>query len=132
MTCTCVSQPLTGTIHKEDCPLYVAPLTCTCDPQPAEGEPHTETCPLYKAPELTLVERLLATETTEDFMAIFTGLSEDEQGFSSEDFDRIDAHYIYLTTGEYPNYEPVVDAVIETVNYTYVAAFGAPVTGGQG
>ena len=132
MTCTCTSQPLTGTIHKEGCPLYVAPLTCTCDPQPAEGEPHAETCPLYKAPELTLVERLLATETTEAFMAIFTGLSEDEQGFSSEDFDRIDAHYIYLTTGEYPNYEPVVDTVIETVNYTYVAAFGAPVTGGQG
>ena len=132
LTCTCVSQPLTGTIHKEGCPLYVAPLTCTCDPQPAEGEPHAETCPLYKAPELTIVERLLATETTEDFMAIFAGLSEDEQGFSSEDFDRIDAHYIYLTTGEYPNYEPVVYTVIETVNYTCVAAFGAPVTGGQG
>ena len=132
LTCTCVSQPLTGTIHKEGCPLYVAPLTCTCDPRPAEGEPHAETCPLYKAPELTIVERLLATETTEDFMAIFAGLSEDEQGFSSEDFDRIDAHYIYLTTGEYPNYEPVVYTVIETVNYTCVAAFGAPVTGGQG
>lgn len=132
LTCTCVSQPLTGTIHKEGCPLYVAPLTCTCDPQPAEGEPHAETCPLYKAPELTIVERLLATETTEDFMAIFAGLSEDEQGFSSEDFDRIDAHYIYLTTGEYPNYEPVVYTVIETVNYTCVAAFGVPVTGGQG
>ena len=132
LTCTCDPQPAEGEAHKEGCPLYVAPLTCTCDPQPAEGEPHAETCPLYKAPELTIVERLLATETTEDFMAIFAGLSEDEQGFSSEDFDRIDAHYIYLTTGEYPNYEPVVYTVIETVNYTCVAAFGVPVTGGQG
>lgn len=121
--CTCDPAPLEGEAHKEGCPLYVAPLTCTCDPQPNQGEPHAETCPLYVAPELTLVERLLATETADDFMAIIAGLSEEELVFSCEDFDRIDAHYIFLTTGEYPNYEPVVDTVIETVSYTYVAPF---------
>lgn len=132
MTCTCVSQPLTGTIHKEGCPLYVAPLTCTCDPQPAEGEPHAETCPLYVAPELTLVERLLATKTLEEYMSIVEGATEEELTLSDDDYNLIDAQYIYLTTGEYPSFDPVVYTVIETVNYTCVAAFGAPVSGGQG
>ena len=132
LTCTCVSQPLTGTIHKEGCPLYVAPLTCTRDPQPAEGEPHAETCPLYVAPELTLVERLLATKTLEEYMSIVEGATEEELTLSDDDYNLIDAQYIYLTTGEYPSFDPVVYTVIETVNYTCVAAFGAPVSGGQG
>lgn len=57
-TCTCDPAPADGEVHKEGCPLYVAPekpaeepKTCTCDPAPAEGEAHKEGCPLYAAPE---------------------------------------------------------------------------------
>lgn len=147
--CSCGTET---DVHSENCPLYVAPdpepvKECTCGTETethAEGCPpvhnsccgpvkectcgtedgtHTEDCPLYVAPELTLAERLLATETVEEFEAIIAEATEEELVFTCEEFDKVDAHYIYLTTGDYPNYEPVVDTVLEIVNFTNVAPF---------
>ena len=120
--CTCGTEDDT---HAEGCPLYTTPAAesvkeCTCGT--ADGT-HTEDCPLYVAPELTLAERLLATETLEEFEAIIAEATEEELVFTCEEFDKVDAHYIYLTTGDYPNYEPVVDTVLEIVNFTNVAPF---------
>lgn len=120
--CTCGTETET---HAEGCPLYTTPAAepvkeCTCG---TEDGTHTEDCPLYVAPELTLAERLLATETVEEFEAIIAEATEEELVFTCEEFDKVDAHYIYLTTGDYPNYEPVVDTVLEIVNFTNVAPF---------
>lgn len=120
--CTCDTETET---HAEGCPLYTTPAAepvkeCTCG---TEDGTHTEDCPLYVAPELTLAERLLATETVEEFEAIIAEATEEELVFTCEEFDKVDAHYIYLTTGDYPNYEPVVDTVLEIVNFTNVAPF---------
>lgn len=120
--CSCGTET---DVHSENCPLYVAPdpepvKECTCG---TEDGTHSEDCPLYVAPELTLAERLLATETVEEFEAIIAEATEEELIFTCEEFDKVDAHYIYLTTGDYPNYEPVVDTVLEIVNFTNVAPF---------
>lgn len=120
--CTCGTETET---HAEGCPLYTTPAAepvkeCTCG---TEDGTHSEDCPLYVAPELTLAQRLLETTTMEEFEAIIGEASEEELVFTCEEFDKVDAHYIYLTTGDYPNYEPVVDTVLEIVNFTNVAPF---------
>lgn len=120
--CSCGTET---DVHSENCPLYVShdpePVKeCTCG---TEDGTHSEDCPLYVAPELTLAQRLLETTTMEEFEAIIGEASEEELVFTCEEFDAVDAHYIYLTTGEYPNYEPVVDTVLEIVNFTNVAPF---------
>lgn len=116
--CTCGTEDDT---HAEDCPLYVAleeELTCTCG---TEDDTHAEDCPLYVAPELSLYEKLMATETAEEFDSLIAEYTSEELVFSCEEFDDLDAHYIYLTTGEYPNYEPVVDVVLSIVDFTNAA-----------
>ena len=131
-----------GEAHKEGCPLYKAPTEqekpvddaneCTCDPKPADGEAHQEGCPLYTEPEESVYDRLMAAETADEFMAIIEQASEEELNvLTCEEFDDVDAHYIFLTTGQYPDFSPVVDEVVEIVNYTCVAPFGDPVTGGN-
>lgn len=90
---------------------------CTCGRE--DGE-HDEDCPCYEV-ELTLYERLMATTSVEEFDAIIAECTEEQLIFSCEEFDNLDDHYIYLTTGEYPSHEPIVDYVSETVNFTNVA-----------
>lgn len=106
---------------------------CTCDPKPAEGEAHETGCPLYvKVKTTSFYERLMAAETAEEFMAIAEQTTEEERNaLTCEEFDNANARYIFLITGKYPDYSPVVDEVMEIVNYTYVAPFGAPVSGGN-
>lgn len=105
---------------------------CTCPVKPAEGEAHQEGCPLYTEPEKALYDRLMAAETADDFMAIIGQTSEEElNALSDSQLDDLDDYYAFLTTGEYPDHTPVVDEVMEIVNYTDVAPFGEPVTGGQ-
>ena len=76
--CTC--GVVEGEAHKEGCPLYKAP-ECTCGA--AEGEAHKEGCPLYEAPEAEdytdLFNRFLATQTYEEFDAIYQSLSEEDR-----------------------------------------------------
>lgn len=91
---------------------------CDCG---TENDTHAEDCPCYVAPELTLYERLMATTTKEEFDSIIAQASQEELVFPCQEFDDLDAHYIYLTTGEYPNYEPVVDVVLSIVDFTNAA-----------
>lgn len=76
--CTCGATD--GEAHKEDCPLYEAP-ECTCGA--AEGETHKEDCPLYTAPGAEdytdLFNRFMATQTYEEFDAIYQSLSEEDR-----------------------------------------------------
>lgn len=128
-TCTCDPQPAEGEAHKEGCPLYVAPeqpaeeeKVCTCDPKPAEGEAHREGCPLYVEPDAPLYDRLMAAETLEAFTTIVEQADEKElSDFTCEEFDNVEAHYVFLSTGEYPDNSPVVDEALEIVNFTNVA-----------
>lgn len=95
---------------------------CTCDPKPAEGEAHKEGCPLYVEPDAPLYDRLMAAETLEAFTTIVEQADEKElSDFTCEEFDNVEAHYVFLSTGEYPDYSPVVDVVMEIVNFDNVA-----------
>lgn len=94
-------------------PLPDTTTTCACP-----DDMHLEGCPLYVAPAY---DRLMAAQTAEEFEAIAAQYSAEELVFTPEEFDALDAYYIYLTTGEYPSYEPVVDVVSGTVNFTNVA-----------
>lgn len=107
------------------------PTTCTCDPAPAAGEAHREGCPLYAkaeeqvpeiSPKASLSERLLAAQDLDTFLAIANAANEEERNsLASEEFDAIDAYYIYLSTGEYPNEEPAANEALEIVTFTNVA-----------
>ena len=138
MTCTCVSQPLTGTIHKEGCPLYVAPNapivinhieTCLED---CTGEECTCVCHLF--------ERIMACETMEEMEALIAETPEEElKALTEEQIADIEARMEALRPAPLPavvieESEPPVESEVyrPTVNYACVAPFGAPVTGGQG
>lgn len=93
--------------------------TCTCG---AENDVHTVGCPLYAEPEKSLYERLMATETLDEFSAIVDAATEEElSSLSCEEFDDVDAHYYYLSTGEVLDRSPIIDEVPTTVNFTNVA-----------
>lgn len=94
---------------------------------PAEAD-----VPAAGEPEAALYDWLMAAETADDFMAIIEQTSQEElNALSDSQLDDLDDYYAFLTTGEYPDHTPVVDEVMEIVNYTDVAPFGEPVTGGQ-
>lgn len=118
----CNCTPVDG-VHADTCPLYGASEEtkpqCTCG---TTDDTHAKDCPLYVEPEAALFDRLMAAATAEAFEAIVDQATEEELGsFTCEEFDKLDAHYIYLTTGEYPDYSPVVIEVMEIVDFTNVA-----------
>lgn len=118
----CNCTPVDG-VHADTCPLNVKPEEtkpqCTCG---TTDDTHAKDCPLYVEPEAPLFDRLMAAATAEAFEAIVDQATEEELGsFTCEEFDKLDAYYIYLTTGEYPDYSPVVIEVIEIVDFTNVA-----------
>lgn len=138
-TCTCDPKPAEGEAHKEGCPLYVAPEkpaapshidTCSDDCTDAECK-----CPCHlfnKIMACTTLEALedLIAETPEEYL----GLLSDEQ------IQKVEAHIKSLETVPLPAVTIENDVVEETVpseivrptvNYTYVAPFGDPVTGGN-
>ena len=134
---------------------------CTCDPQPEEGEPHQLDCPLYEEPEAQdsnhiptcfdgcedpfctcpchLFDRIMACMTIEEAEAIIEAASEEALALLTEEqIARIEAHLTALMPEPLPpitieESEPPVESEIcrPTVNYTYVAPFGEPVTGGR-
>ena len=118
----CNCTPVDG-VHADTCPLYGASEEtkpqCTCG---TTDDTHAKDCPLYVEPEAPLFDRLMAAATAEAFDAIVDQATEEELGsFTCEEFDKLDAYYIYLTTGEYPDYSPVVIEVMEIVDFTNVA-----------
>ena len=134
---------------------------CTCDPQPEEGEPHQLDCPLYEEPEAQdsshiptcfdgceepfctcpchLFDRIMACMTIEEAEAIIEAASEEALALLTEEqIARIEAHLTALMPEPLPpitieESEPPVESEIysPTVNFTYVAPFGEPVTGGR-
>lgn len=132
-------KPAETEAPKEGCPLYVAPEkpaapshidTCSDDCTDAECK-----CPCHlfnKIMACTTLEALedLIAETPEEYF----GLLSDEQ------IQKVEAHIKSLETVPLPAVTIENDVVEETVpseivrptvNYTYVAPFGDPVTGGN-
>lgn len=114
-------EPTTGENNTADTTITTeSEPTCTCGA--ADGN-HTEGCALYTEPEkeLSLYEKLMATKSAAEFDAIIAECTEDQLVFCCEEFDQLNDHYIYLTTGAYPSHEPIVEEVSTTVNFTNVA-----------
>lgn len=133
--CTCSAAE--GEAHKEGCPLYVAPEkpaapshidTCSDNCTDAECK-----CACH------LFDRLMACQTLEEIEAIIKATPEDVlKSLSEEQVAQVEAYMDKLMPAPLPaivieESEPPVESEIyrPTVNYTNVAPFGEPVTGGN-
>ena len=138
-TCTCDPAPAEGEAHKEGCPLYVAPEkpaapshidTCSDDCTDAECK-----CPCH------LFNKIMACTTQEALEDLIAETPEEYFGLlSDEQIQKVEAHIKSLETVPLPAVTIENDVIEETVpseivrptvNYTYVAPFGDPVTGGD-
>lgn len=137
-TCTCDPAPAEGEAHKEGCPLYVAPEkpaapshidTCSDDCTDADCKC---TCHLFN--------KIMACTTLDDIWAAFDEASDETvNALTDEQNAQIDAKIEALEPAPAPavvieeSSEETVpsEIVYRTVNYTYVAPFGDPVTGGH-
>lgn len=159
-TCTCDPAPAEGEGHKEGCPLYVDPeqpteeaKTCTCGV--AEGEAHKADCPLFQHLETCgedctgedcecpchLFDKIMACTTQEILEDLIAETPEEYFGLlSDEQIQKIEAHIKSLETVPLPAVTIANDVaegtvpseiVRPTVNYTYVAPFVGPVSGGN-
>ena len=137
--CTCDPKPAEGEAHKEGCPLYVAPEkpaapshidTCSDDCTDAECK-----CPCH------LFNKIMACTTQEALEDLIAETPEEYFGLlSDEQIQKVEAHIKSLETVPLPAVtiendvaeETVPSEIVRpTVNYTYVAPFGDPVTGGN-
>ena len=132
--CTCGAAE--GEAHKEGCPLYAKPVpddfkhmgTCTKDCTDAECK-----CPCH------LFNKIMACTTLEEIEAMIEATPEDVlRSLSEEQIAQVEAHMEALMPTPLPaivieESEPPVESKIcrATVNYTDVAPFGEPVTGGE-
>lgn len=153
-------QPKQSTEEETPAPSET-PKECTCDPKPAEGEAHKEGCPLYVKPVSNaskhidtctegctgedckcpchLFDRLMACQTLEEIEAIIKATPEDVlKSLSEEQVAQVEAYMDSLMPAPLPaivieESEPPVESEIyrPTVNYTNVAPFGEPLTGGN-
>lgn len=137
-TCTCDPTPAEGEAHKEGCPLYVAPEkpadpshidTCSDDCTDAECK-----CACH------LFNKIMACTTLDDIWAAFDEASDETvNALTDEQNVQIDAKIEALEPAPAPavvieesNEETVPSEIVyRTVNYTFVAPFGDPVTGGH-
>lgn len=132
--CTCGAAE--GETHKEGCPLYVKPAS--------DASKHIDTCTEgctgedCKCP-CHLFDRLMACQTLEEIEAIIKATPEDVlKSLSEEQVAQVEAYMDKLMPAPLPaivieESEPPVESEIyrPTVNYTNVAPFGEPVTGGN-
>ena len=138
-TCTCDPAPAEGEAHKEGCPLYVAPEkpadpshidTCSDDCTDADCK-----CPCH------LFDKIMACTTQEALEDLIAETPVEYFGLlSDEQIQKVEAHIKSLETVPLPAVtiendvaeETVPSEIVRpTVNYTYVAPFGDPVTGGN-
>ena len=138
-TCTCENPPAEGEAHAEGCGFYVAPET----PAPFV---HIETCSdECKNAECVcachLFDKIMACETLDDIWALLDAASEETLStLTDEQNAQIDEKIEALEPPPAPevvieeSHDETVpsEIVYRTVNYTNVAPFGDPVTGGQG
>lgn len=132
--CTCGAAE--GEAHKEGCPMYVKPVS--------DASKHIDTCTEgctgedCKCP-CHLFDRLMACQTLEEIEAIIKATPEDVlKSLSEEQVAQVEAYMDKLMPAPLPaivieESEPPVESEIyrPTVNYTNVAPFGEPVTGGN-
>ena len=133
--CTCSAAE--GEAHKEGCPLYAAPEkladpshidTCSDDCTDADCK-----CPCH------LMKKIMECKTLEEIEAIIKATPEDVlKSLSEEQVAQVEAYMDKLMPAPLPaivieESEPPVESEIyrPTVNYTNVAPFGEPVTGGN-
>lgn len=133
--CTCSAAE--GEAHKEGCPLYAAPE------KPADPS-HIDIC----SDDCTdadckctchLMKKIMACKTLEEIEAIIKATPENVlKSLSEEQVAQVEAYMDKLMPAPLPamvieESEPPVESEIyrPTVNYTYVAPFGDPVTGGN-
>ena len=132
--CTCGATE--GEAHKEGCPLYAKSVpddfkhmgTCTKDCTDAECK-----CPCH------LFNKIMACTTLEEIETMIEATPEDVlRSLSEEQIAQVEAHMEALMPAPLPaivieESEPPVESEIcrATVNYTDVAPFGEPVTGGE-
>lgn len=134
-TCTCpdvegVDKAAEDYVHAKDCPLYVPVCTCegTEEEKAAEGFVHAEGCDFYVAPvdpNAELYEKLMATTTAEEFLALVEGMSEEDekvfiQTLTDEQYVALEAHIEAI----FPMEEP---AESKTVDFTAAGPFMPPV-----
>ena len=157
--CTCDPKPGEGQAHKEGCPLYVVPQkpaedkTCTCGPKPEDGKQHKTDCPLFQHLETCgenctgenckcpchLFDQLLACKTKEDMEAIIAATEKEVLLLLSDtQVAKVESHMESLMPAPLPpivieESDPPVESEIytPTVNYTTVAPFVGPVSGGN-
>lgn len=137
--CTCDPKPSEGEAHKEGCPLYVAPEKPT-DPS------HIDSCSDDCTDEACecgchLFDKIMACATQEALEDLIAETPEEYFGLlSDEQIQKVEAHIKSLETVPLPAVtiendvaeETVPSEIVRpTVNYTYVAPFGDPVTGGN-
>ena len=133
--CTCSAAE--GDAHKEGCPLYAAPEKpadpshidiCSDDCTDADCK-----CPCH------LMKKIMECKTLEEIEAIIKATPEDVlKSLSEEQVAQVEAYMDKLMPAPLPamvieESEPPVESEIyrPTVNYTNVAPFGDPVTGGN-
>lgn len=133
--CTCSAAE--GEAHKEGCPLYAAPEKpadpshidiCSDDCTDADCK-----CPCH------LMKKIMECKTLEEIEAIIKATPEDVlKSLSEEQVAQVEAYMDKLMPAPLPamvieESEPPVESEIyrPTVNYTNVAPFGDPVTGGN-
>ena len=133
--CTCSAAE--GEAHKEGCPLYAAPEKpadpshidiCSDDCTDADCK-----CPCH------LMKKIMECKTLEEIEAIIKATPEDVlKSLSEEQVAQVEAYMDKLMPAPLPaivieESEPPVESEIyrPTVNYTNVAPFGDPVTGGD-
>lgn len=133
--CTCSAAE--GEAHKEGCPLYAAPE------KPADPS-HIDIC----SDDCTgadckctchLMKKIMACKTLEEIEAIIKATPENVlKSLSEEQVAQVEAYMDKLMPAPLPamvieESEPPVESEIyrPTVNYTNVAPFGDPVTGGN-
>ncbi len=138
--CTCDPVPAEGEAHKEGCPLYVAPE------KPDEETPivHIEGCSDdCKAEDCKctchLMKKIMECKTLDEIWAImdhmtveqWEALSEAQINAINQLIARLDVQLIPAQPEEDNNPQIESEIIYPTVNYTYVAPFGAPVSGGK-
>ena len=137
--CTCENPPAEGEAHAEGCDFYVAPET----PAPFV---HIETCSdecenAECVCACHLFDKIMACETLDDIWALLDAASEETLSTLTDELNaQIDETIEALEPPPAPevvieeSHDETVpsEIVYRTVNYTNVAPFGDPVTGGQG
>lgn len=136
--CTCDPQPEEGQPHQEDCPLYVPAVT-------PEASAHIASCSDDCTDALChcschLFDRIMACTTLDEIWDLIDRTPEEDFAVLTEEQNAaIEAKIESLEPAPAPEIviEQSTDETVQsefyypTVDYTYVAPFGDPVTGGN-